>query len=96
MERILLQTLAFDLKVDHPYKYVLSYCKHVGGDDHKNIMQFAWNFANDSFRTTLCLQYEPSFIAAAAVYLSSNFKKIPLPEKWWERFETTVAQTECK
>jgi hypothetical protein len=38
-ERLLLQTLAFDLTVEHPYKYLLSYVKTLKG-----------NQANDTFK----------------------------------------------
>ena len=47
-ERILLQTLNFDMKVEHPYKYLINDVKNIGGS--KDTAQTAWNFVNDSFR----------------------------------------------
>ena len=31
MERILLQTIKFDLQVQHPYQFLLKYAKHLRG-----------------------------------------------------------------
>jgi len=95
-ERILLQTIGFDLTIEHPYKHLLAYVKKIEGS--KDLAQVAWNFVNDSFRTTLCLQYQPKTVAAAAIYLASKFLKHPLPTivegsqttPWWVLFETKV------
>lgn len=34
--------------------------------------QVTWNFVNDSLRTTLCLEYRPQLIAAAALLLAAR------------------------
>lgn len=49
MERILLQTINFDLQVDHPYKHLLKYAKSLRGadDDIQKMVQMAWTFIND-------------------------------------------------
>jgi len=33
LERILLQTIKFDLMVEHPYAYLLKFAKLIKGDD---------------------------------------------------------------
>jgi transcription initiation factor TFIIIB Brf1 subunit/transcription initiation factor TFIIB len=86
-ERIVLQTIAFDLTVEHPYKFLLTYVKTISGD--RNLAQVAWNFVNDSLRTTLCLQYKPQLIALATIYLASRLIDYELPpgpggRPWWE------------
>jgi len=53
-ERVLLQTLGFDLTVEHPYRPLLAYVKSIQGT--RDLAQVAWNFINDSLRTTICLQ----------------------------------------
>jgi len=86
-ELIVLQTIAFDMTIEHPYKYLLMYVKQIQGN--RNLAQVAWNFVNDSLRTTLCLQFKPQLIASAAIYLASKFLKYQLPEgpkPWWEVF----------
>lgn len=98
-ERILLQTIKFDLQVDHPYGYLLKYAKTLKGDDQERIrsmVQMAWAFINDSYSTTLCLEWEPEIIAIALLYLAlklshidldSCFNKNELQVKyWWDQF----------
>lgn len=77
-ELVVLQTIAFDLTLEHPYRYLLQYVRSLKGDN--NLAQCAWNFVNDSLRTTLCLQFKPHLIASAAIYLASKFLKYELPE----------------
>lgn len=52
LERILLQTIHFDLQVDHPYGYLLKYAKSLKGDKDKlqKMVQMAWTFINDRYR----------------------------------------------
>lgn len=49
LERILLQTINFDLQVEHPYEYLLKYAKALKGDQDKlqKLVQMAWTFIND-------------------------------------------------
>ncbi len=50
-ERNVLQTMAFDLTVEHPYKHLLTYVKTLRGNQSteafKSLAQVAWNFVND-------------------------------------------------
>jgi len=69
-ERILLQTIGFDLSIEHPYRPLLAYVKSITGT--RDLAQIAWNFINDSYRTTACLQYSPRFVAAAALTLAAD------------------------
>ncbi len=61
IERVLLQTIKFDVHVQHPYTYLLQYAKifKMEKSAMKDIVQHAWAFINDSMCTTLCLQWEP-------------------------------------
>lgn len=78
LERILLQTLRFDLEVEHAYGYLIKYVKNIkvqsqtlsGEDAHKSLLQSAWTFINDSCCTTVCLQYEPEIVAIAMLLLA--------------------------
>ncbi|KAI1289329.1 Cyclin-K [Halotydeus destructor] len=101
MERILLQTMNFDLQLDHPYKYLLSYAKSMKGDQEKlqKMVQMAWTFINDSLCTCICLQWEPEIVAIALMYLAgklSNFQvtdwqnRLPTHKYWWELFVENI------
>jgi len=97
-ERILLQALAFDLSVEHAYRPLLAYVKSIKGT--RDLAQVAWNFINDSLRTTICLQYAPRHLAAACCQMASRYlathtkKEIQFPDapkggKWYTSFQTT-------
>lgn len=57
LESILLQTIKFDLEVEHPYNFLVSYAKSLKGDKVKlqKMVQMAWNFVNDSLSTTVII-----------------------------------------
>ncbi|XP_030762321.1 cyclin-K [Sitophilus oryzae] len=101
LERILLQTIKFDLQVEHPYQYLLKYAKCLKGDKAKleKMVQMAWTFVNDSLCTTLCLQWEPEIIAVALMYLAGKLSKFEVVDwvgrtpkhlRWWDMFVEDV------
>lgn len=55
LERILLQSIKFDLQVEHPYQYLLKYAKCLKGDKVKlqKMVQMAWTFVNDRYIITI-------------------------------------------
>eukprot|EP00099_Drosophila_melanogaster_P011814 NP_001286131.1 cyclin K, isoform C [Drosophila melanogaster] len=101
LERILLQTIKFDLQVEHPYTFLLKYAKCFKGDQQKlqKMVQMAWNFVNDSLSTVVCLQWEPEIIAVALIHLASKLSKFtvqdwegrqPQQQRWWDMFVSDV------
>nr|CAI5854552.1 unnamed protein product [Callosobruchus analis] len=101
LERILLQTIKFDLQVEHPYQYLLKYAKCLKGDKTKlqKMVQMAWTFVNDSLCTTLALQWEPEIIAVALMYLAGKLSKFEVVDwigrspkhlRWWDMFVEDV------
>ncbi|KAM6965277.1 cyclin-K [Aplochiton taeniatus] len=100
LERILLQTIKFDLQVEHPYMFLLRYVKQLKGDKAKvqKLLQMAWTFVNDSLCTMLSLQWEPEIIAVAVMYLAGRLCKLDIQEwtskqsarRWWEQFVQDV------
>lgn len=101
LERILLQTIKFDLQVEHPYSFLLKYAKCLKGDKTKlqKMVQMAWNFVNDSLSTTVCLQWEPEIIAVALIHLASKLSKFIVDDwsgrqpnhlRWWDMFVADV------
>ncbi|KAH8272156.1 hypothetical protein KR018_004040 [Drosophila ironensis] len=101
LERILLQTIKFDLQVEHPYTFLLKYAKCFKGDQQKlqKMVQMAWNFVNDSLSTVVCLQWEPEIIAVALIHLASKLSKFTVQDwegrqsnhqRWWDMFVSDV------
>ena len=97
MERVLLQTIKFDFNVEHAHKYIIQYCEDLRGDLQRSIddekikemVQQSWNFANDSYYTNLCLQWEPQIIAICMIYLAGKIQKVAAlsyQTQWWEKF----------
>ncbi|KAF2903333.1 hypothetical protein ILUMI_02859 [Ignelater luminosus] len=101
LERILLQTIKFDLQVEHPYSYLIRYAKCLKGDKAKlqKMVQMAWTFVNDSLCTTLALQWEPEIIAVALMYLAGKLSQFEVIDwvgrvnkhlRWWDMFVEDV------
>lgn len=101
LERILLQTIKFDLQVEHPYSFLLKYVKCLICDQTKlqKVVQMAWTFVNDSLSTTVCLQWEPEIIAVALIHLASKLSKFNVDDwtgrqpnhlRWWDMFVADV------
>jgi hypothetical protein len=94
-ERLLLHTLIFEFNIEHPYKYLLSTLKemqslgYISEDNTRELAQIAWNFANDSLRTTVCLRHSAKDCAYAVIYLATKFmgSKIHLPKDWCSALE---------
>lgn len=78
-ERRVLKELGFCVHVKHPHKLIVMYLKYLELEKHHNMMQMAWNFMNDSFRTDVFVRYQPETIACACIYLTARKQNIPLP-----------------
>eukprot|EP01130_Rhizamoeba_saxonica_P003674 TRINITY_DN1531_c0_g1_i2.p1 TRINITY_DN1531_c0_g1~~TRINITY_DN1531_c0_g1_i2.p1 ORF type:complete len:186 (+),score=25.39 TRINITY_DN1531_c0_g1_i2:487-1044(+) len=87
-ELLILQKLGFNLKIDHPYPYLIEYLQKLNAMSDGKFAQFSWNYVNDSWiRTTMCLTYEPQIVAAAAIYVASRVLERPLDvDNWYEMF----------
>ncbi|KAG5437691.1 hypothetical protein PCANB_000728 [Pneumocystis canis] len=99
-EEILLEALCFDLTVDHPYKDLLKYIKHFGGE--QNTAKSAWAFVNDSIRTAIPVIYQPHIIAAAAFYFGTKHTSFVINsienKSWWEIINVDINEIKdvCK
>lgn len=60
----------------------------------KDLAQVAWNFINDSLRTTIALHYTPQCVAASAVYLASRFLGVTVPTRY-EAINVLQAEVEA-
>ncbi|KAG9481136.1 hypothetical protein GDO78_010404 [Eleutherodactylus coqui] len=100
LERILLQTIKFDLQVEHPYQFLLKYAKQLKGNQAALVKAaLLHNLCSvSSLCTTLSLQWEPEIIAVAVMYLAGRLCKFeiqewtlkPMYRRWWEQFVQDV------
>ncbi|EYB88857.1 hypothetical protein Y032_0240g3344 [Ancylostoma ceylanicum] len=97
IERVLLQTMKFDLQVDLPYQYLIDYSKKfkLTKPEINSLVHTSWTFVNDSSFTVLCLIWEPQVIAVALLHLSITVRKvnIGLPECWWDEYIANLSNS---
>ncbi|CAH9143832.1 unnamed protein product [Cuscuta epithymum] len=90
-ERHLLKEMGFICHVEHPHKFISNYIATLEMPDE--LRQEAWNLANDSLRTTLCVRFKSEVVACGVVYAAARRFQVPLPENppWWKAFDADKA-----
>ncbi|KAI9366857.1 cyclin-like protein [Zopfochytrium polystomum] len=81
IERVLLETLSFDFtQIQTAHSYVIKLGKNAGRDSvpTKEIVRKAWQLADESYNTTVCVQYPPHVIAVSCLYLAGQMMGEPL------------------
>eukprot|EP01025_Chloroclados_australasicus_P048400 TRINITY_DN5482_c0_g1_i1.p1 TRINITY_DN5482_c0_g1~~TRINITY_DN5482_c0_g1_i1.p1 ORF type:complete len:449 (-),score=50.58 TRINITY_DN5482_c0_g1_i1:402-1748(-) len=85
-ERHILKNLQFIMHVDHPHKFTLTLLNVLFlKNTQEALMQEAWNLANDSLRSTLCVRYKSNVVACGIIYLAARRYGVYLPDEleWW-------------
>ncbi|XP_074538077.1 cyclin-T1 isoform X2 [Halichoeres trimaculatus] len=94
LESIILQTLAFEITIDHPHTHVVKCTQLVRAS--KDLAQTSYFMATNSLHlTTFCLQYSPPVVACVCIHLACKWSnwKIPVSadnKHWWEYVDPTV------
>ncbi|XP_015061966.1 cyclin-L1-1 isoform X1 [Solanum pennellii] len=90
-ERHLLKEMGFICHVEHPHKFISNYLATL--ETPAELRQEAWNLANDSLRTTLCVRFKSEVVACGVVYAAARRFQVPLPENppWWKAFDADKA-----
>nr|CAI5829883.1 unnamed protein product [Callosobruchus analis] len=67
------------------------YLQVLGYHNHQKLMQYSWNYMNDSLRTDVFVRYQPETVACACIYLTARKLKLPLPKNpaWYTIFGAT-------
>jgi cyclin L len=71
-ERRVLKELGFCVHVKHPHKLIVVYLQYLGFSEEVELLQQAWNFMNDSFRSDVFVRYQPETIACACIALAGR------------------------
>ncbi|CAF1423426.1 unnamed protein product [Adineta steineri] len=79
-ERRLLKELGFCVYVKHPHKMITMYLKVLEKERERHLVQYAWNYMNDSLRTDIFLRFTPETIACACIDLAARTLQITLPK----------------
>ncbi|KAI4467091.1 cyclin [Holotrichia oblita] len=93
-ENILLQTLGFDVAIDHPHTHVVRCCHLVRAS--KDLAQTSYFMASNSLHlTTMCLQYKPTVVACFCIHLVCKWSNWEIPlsnerREWFSYVDSTV------
>ncbi|XP_064397891.1 cyclin-T1-like isoform X2 [Halichondria panicea] len=93
-ELLLLQTLGFDVAVEHPHQHVVKGTQLVRVS--KDLSQAAYFMSQNSLLlTTFCLQDPPTVVACVCIHLTCRWKGIEIPlsvdgKPWWQYIDKTV------
>ncbi|KAJ7298564.1 hypothetical protein O6H91_06G042300 [Diphasiastrum complanatum] len=95
-ERHLLKEMGFICHVEHPHKFIINYLMQLKLDAPADLMQEAWNLANDSLRTTLCVRFKSEVVACGVVYAAARRFQVSLPENppWWQVFDSAKSDVD--
>uniref|UniRef100_A0A336M388 CSON011270 protein n=1 Tax=Culicoides sonorensis TaxID=179676 RepID=A0A336M388_CULSO len=93
-ENVLLQTLGFDVAIDHPHTHVVKTCGLVKAS--KELAQTSYFMASNSLHlTTMCLQYRPTVVACFCIHLACKWSRWEIPQStegkhWFQYVDKTV------
>ncbi|XP_072265573.1 cyclin-T1 isoform X2 [Pyxicephalus adspersus] len=94
LESIILQTLGFEITIDHPHTHVVKCTQLVRAS--KDLAQTSYFMATNSLHlTTFCLQYTPPVVACVCIHLACKWSNWEIPvstdgKPWWEYVDATV------
>ncbi|XP_014471185.1 PREDICTED: cyclin-T2 isoform X2 [Dinoponera quadriceps] len=78
-ENVLLQTLGFDVAIDHPHTHIVRCCQLVKAS--KDLAQTSYLMASNSLHlTTMCLQYKPTVVACFCIHLTCKWSEWEIPQ----------------
>ncbi|XP_072293794.1 uncharacterized protein [Eucyclogobius newberryi] len=94
LESMVLQTLGFEVTIDHPHTDVVKCTQLVRAS--KDLAQTSYFMATNSLHlTTFCLQHRPTVIACVCIHLACKWSNWEIPvstdgKHWWEYVDQTV------
>ncbi|XP_035249411.1 cyclin-T2-like isoform X1 [Anguilla anguilla] len=97
LETIVLQTLGFEITIEHPHTDVVKCSQLVRAS--KDLAQTSYFMATNSLHlTTFCLQHKPTVIACVCIHLACKWSNWEIPvstdaKHWWEYVDPSVTLT---
>ncbi|KAL1449151.1 hypothetical protein WDU94_000375 [Cyamophila willieti] len=77
-ENLLLQTLGFNLDIEHPHKHVLKACTLIRVPEDV-VLSAQFMASCSAHLTTMCLQYKPTLVACFSLYLVLKWANWEIP-----------------
>ncbi|XP_013398667.1 cyclin-T1 [Lingula anatina] len=78
-ENILLQSLGFDVSIDHPHTHVVKTCQLVRAS--KDLAQTSYFLATNSLHLTdMCLRHKPTVVACVCIHLACKWSSWQIPK----------------
>uniref|UniRef100_A0A224YMH5 Cyclin T n=1 Tax=Rhipicephalus zambeziensis TaxID=60191 RepID=A0A224YMH5_9ACAR len=78
-ENMMLQTLGFDIGIEHPHTHVVNFCQLVRAS--KDLAQTSYFMATNSLHLTMmCLQYKPRVVACLCIHLACKWSNWEIPK----------------
>jgi hypothetical protein len=73
---------------------IVMYLQVLGFEKNQKLMQYSWNYMNDSLRTDVFVRYQPETVACACIYLTARKLQLPLPKNpsWYSIFGATETE----
>ncbi|XP_056647255.1 cyclin-T isoform X1 [Diorhabda sublineata] len=93
-ENVLLQTLGFDVAIDHPHTHVVRCCHLVRAS--KDLAQTSYFMASNSLHlTTMCIQYKPTVVACFCILVACKWSNWEIPlsyekKEWYSYVDPSV------
>ncbi|XP_056145288.1 cyclin-T2a [Lampris incognitus] len=94
LETIVLQTLGFEITIEHPHTDVVKCSQLVRAS--KDLAQTSYFMATNSLHlTTFCLQYKPTVIACVCIHLACKWSNWQISvstdgKPWWQYVDNSV------
>ncbi|CAN8022731.1 unnamed protein product [Ixodes persulcatus] len=78
-ENMMLQTLGFDIGIEHPHTHVVNFCQLVRAS--KDLAQTSYFMATNSLHLTMmCLLYKPRVVACLCIHLACKWSNWEIPK----------------
>ncbi|XP_055353789.1 cyclin-T2-like [Paramacrobiotus metropolitanus] len=95
-ENVLLQTLAFDLRVEHPHTHVIRCCQLIRCE--KEVSHAAYALASVALHCTkVCIQYKPVEVACMCIDVASRWSNVKIPlstegQAWYSYMDPLITE----
>jgi len=99
-ENLLLQTLDFEYKIEHPHPHIINITSFLNADRQFSHMAY-FMASNSLYLTPFCVLYKPVVVAAMCIYLSIKWSRLELPystdgRPFWKYMDETIEEETLK